>query len=348
MILVFTKYVGAYQSEGYPPMEVVRALARRLKIVLKRRGLWYQSPAFLGYPDWQEWRPSEPENPLVTEGLSEAFHQLVLDCHQYAIVARIISLKAQLLVKDNVEGLVALNVGHFVTERQKEHDPTGYAVFKNGQVALWAAFRSGQVSGAPGITGPKDVVNGLALRFSGAPTSEIVTPEDLRKALVDCVSWSTNLRLLGVSSNAGQELFLAIVEELADLLPGVWFRVRDLLDLVKVAARAEKSSYHRDDWDWGEADYSVVFQDIIPCLRRRISGCGRQERVKRSLERIIDEIERCMNAVKPNERTIPTQAELSQRLGIKTSTMSDLWRFLRTLARACLLERRALSGSEEP
>jgi hypothetical protein len=61
----------------------------------------------------------------------DAFEDILLDCYKFAILDRLTALQEQLKIKPNVDGLISRNVSNFLLERQRKHDPIGYAVFLN-------------------------------------------------------------------------------------------------------------------------------------------------------------------------------------------------------------------------
>ncbi|MCG8458441.1 MAG: hypothetical protein MI919_19365 [Holophagales bacterium] len=120
---VFTRHLRALATDDRPIEldqidEVRRALRRALERELRRRGLRHSSPALLGIPG----------NPVWSDG--DALDELVAECYVFVFIRRLRSLLAQLELKPQVEGLVALNIRHFVFERQKAFDPLGYHTYE--------------------------------------------------------------------------------------------------------------------------------------------------------------------------------------------------------------------------
>ncbi len=115
---------------------VREALRQALRRELRQRGLWESPPAYLGVQGWESW-----QQPAAGQG--GAFAELLEDCYTFVFVDRLRSMRAQLAVKDNIEGLVLLNIRHFLHERQRTHDPLGYRVFE----VVWAAVERGVAAG---------------------------------------------------------------------------------------------------------------------------------------------------------------------------------------------------------
>src|SRR5436309_14649242 len=126
---VFTDYVRSLEPGGEPDPQrlatVRETLRGALRGELRRRGLWNAPPDYLGV--------------YGSEGWEDALEELLAECYAFVFVDRLRALQAQLRVKPNVDGLVFLNVRHFLHERQKEHDPVGSQVFEVLQSAVRCA-----------------------------------------------------------------------------------------------------------------------------------------------------------------------------------------------------------------
>ena len=132
---VFTEHVRALEGGGEPDpqrLAAVRgALQGALRGELRRRGLWNAPPDYLGV--------------YGAEGWEDALEELVSALYAFVFVERSRALQAQLRIKPNVDGLVFLNVRHFLHERQKEHDPLGSQVFEVLQSAVRRAVAVGDL-----------------------------------------------------------------------------------------------------------------------------------------------------------------------------------------------------------
>ena len=134
--------------------QVWAALRTALRSELRRRGLWEGPPSYLGVYGAEGW-----------EGPGEPLEELLADCFAFVFVDRLRSLTAQLAVKDNVDGLVFLNIRHFLHERQREHDPLGFRVFEVLRRAVQDAVEAGELRV---LAGEPRVRNDTRLGFGAA------------------------------------------------------------------------------------------------------------------------------------------------------------------------------------
>jgi hypothetical protein len=231
----FTEHVRLL-SAGKEPLDAESleplwaALRRALRAELKRRNLWESSPAYLGVYGWEDWESRETPG-----GLGEgALEELLAECYTFIFVQRLRSLTAQLAVKPNVDGLVFLNIQHFLHERQKEHDPVGSQVFEVLRSAVRGALAAGELFR---VAGDERVRNDTVLSFSAAgaaaPALEGVA------ALV--ARWNDELLpdLVTLRGQRQEEVVGRLRERLADLRREGFetFRFKDLIDPLKADVR---------------------------------------------------------------------------------------------------------------
>jgi hypothetical protein len=119
----FSDYVRSLGPDGEPPdLESFEALLDRLRGALvyemKKRGLWHAPPSYLGVYGGASWSDGD------------LLEDLALDCYFFVFVRRLAALQRQMVLRPNVDGLVFLNVRHFLHETQKRHDPLGFRVFE--------------------------------------------------------------------------------------------------------------------------------------------------------------------------------------------------------------------------
>jgi hypothetical protein len=127
---------------------------------LRRRGLWASPPAYFGIYGWTNWDAagvSADDGPIA---------ELTAECYSFIFVDRLAALRAQLAVKPNVEGLVLLNVRHFLHERQRAHDPIGSRVFEVLREAVREAVAAGELLVLAGDSG---IRNDTVLGFEPRP-----------------------------------------------------------------------------------------------------------------------------------------------------------------------------------
>ncbi len=155
MSFAFTEYVrgatGDSLCDGSRFDEVLKSLRRILVQELKRRELWNAPPRYLGIFGGSRWEEAE----LLDE--------LVLDCFEYIFIHRIQGLRNQARVHPNIDGLITLNVQHFIHDTQRRHDPLGYRVFEIARDAVEALLKSGSLYL---LAGDPNIRNDTLLGFS--------------------------------------------------------------------------------------------------------------------------------------------------------------------------------------
>jgi hypothetical protein len=222
----FTEALRALEATDTDPIAAVDALLAGLRdalvVELRRRGLWESSPSYLGVlgsPRWDE----------------EALDELAEECYLFNL-ARLRSLRAQLKVKDNVDGFVLLNVRNFVFERQRAHDPLGYRLYELLSGAAERLLAAGTLHLLAG--GPK-LRNGTVLGFAPEQGTAPATIEELAAAVS---SWNDELleSLLAPAGGDRTPGAQRVAERLASLPQrGIaTFRFGDLLEPWKRDARA--------------------------------------------------------------------------------------------------------------
>jgi hypothetical protein len=229
---IFTGYVRSLDARGEPPdsqafQELLAALRGALRAELQKRGLWEAPPSYLGVYGWRRWEEG-------TDG--GALEELLAECYFYIFVTRLRSLQAQLQAKPNLEGLVFLNIRHFLHERQRDHDPLGSQVFE----VLWAAVQAAVSAGELHIlAGDRKIRNDTVLGFERGADPAAILREDLRSV---AVRWNNELLpdLITLRGRRQEE----IVTRLRHLLAGLreegiaGFRFKDLIDPLKADVRS--------------------------------------------------------------------------------------------------------------
>lgn len=289
---VFTEHVRAL-AEGRDPgprpfAAVEDALRAALRSELRRRGLWEGPPGWLGVAGSERW------------DVPGALDELVSDAYAFVFVRRLRSLTAQLRVKPNVDGLVFLNLRHFLHERQKEHDPLGSQVFEVLQSAVREAVASGELRV---VSGDERVRNETVLAFgAGAPAA--VPAADPREVVT---GWTGELLpdLVTLRGRRQEEIVQRLRELLPDLLErGIArFRFKELVDLMKADVRARWAAVLERgegelgvDLDAGEGARRVplalpdtgfedrqLFRWLVDCVLDRVEGLDVNEKTRRYL-----------------------------------------------------------------
>lgn len=309
---VFTEHVRALAARG--PLDsrefeaLWAALRAALKGELKKRGLWESPPSYLGVYGGESWAPAGP-----SAGSGSALEELLAECYSYIFVSRLRSLEAHLKLKPNVDGLVFLNIRHFLHERQKEHDPIGFQVFEVLQSAVRLAVEEGELRV---LSGDAKVRNDTVLGFEDG----MAAPGKGRGELPAVVArWNDGLLPdLVTSRGRGQE---EVVRRLREKLPDlrregiVTFRFKDLVDPLKADVRAR----------WA-ALLDLAFGESVP----QKAGGGESGNAVRLVEPDsgVEERElfhKLVDCVLTSLRRLQADAKTREYLGV-------LWQFLRIQA----------------
>jgi hypothetical protein len=207
------------------------ALRAALRSELKRRGLWETPPAYLGIYGWETW------DARGKGGMREtALEELLAECYSYTFVLRLRSLQAQLKLKANVDGLIFLDIRHFLYERQREHDPLGSQVFQILQSAVRMAVAEGDLHV---LEGDARVRNSTVLSVSPGASPR----EPAREGLAPLVArWNDELLpdLVTLRGHRQEEVVRRLRERLPELGREGFavFRFKDLVDPMKADVRA--------------------------------------------------------------------------------------------------------------
>src|SRR5262245_54742736 len=225
---VFTEFVRVLEPGAEPPESVFDRLWISLKTALaaevRRRGLWEAPPSYLGVLGSSSWETAE------------ALEELAAECFSFIFVDRLRGLKAQLGSKPSVDGLVFVNIRHFVHDLQRKHDPLGYRVFELLHEAVRRLLAAG---GLQVWRCARRVRNATRLGF-GPPRPVAEAPANQLREAVD--SWVDEMLPDIVLARAGgvETLLLKLGAQLASLRDeGVEaVRFKSLVDPLKSAVRA--------------------------------------------------------------------------------------------------------------
>lgn len=213
------------------------ALRRALVQKLKQRSLWSAPPSYLGVYGRSSWSDEA------------ALEELLADCYEFVFIHRLRGLRAELEVKENIDGLVFRNVGNFLYELQKRHDPLGFRIFIALRTAVRRAVKAGNLyvlHGRPGIG------NETVLGFSPS-----ASPDDARSTELEehVKAWGDDLVPdLITADGRGREAMLAVLEERLCRLrdQGVeTFRFKSVIDLLKADVRQRWGQmWHLAQGEW--------------------------------------------------------------------------------------------------
>ena len=308
---VFTEHVRALSARG--PLDSREfetlwvALRAALKSELKKRGLWESPPAYLGVYGGESWAPADgPAGP------GSALEELLAECYSYVFISRLRSLEAHLKLKPNVDGLVFLNIRHFLHERQKEHDPIGFQVFEVLQSAVRLAVEKGELRV---LSGEEKVRNDTVLGFGDGMEAPGRGRGELPSVVV---RWIDGLLpdLITARGRGQEEVVRRLRERLPDLRREgvVTFRFKDVVDPMKADVRARWAALL--DLAFGEAVPQRAGGEPGDAVRLVEPDSGVEER-----ELFHKLIECVLTAL----RRLQVDARTREYLGV-------LWQFLRIQA----------------
>ncbi|MBV9123314.1 MAG: hypothetical protein JO112_08155, partial [Planctomycetes bacterium] len=190
MASVFTDHVRHFRTAEDPAEKVLPELEKLLKKRMRRRNLLSAPPSYLGYG------PASWDVP-------GAFEDIVGDCYLFAVLDRLLGLTHQLRVRANIDGLIVRNVDHFLLERQRHHDPVGYAVFGNVEGAAGQAEAAGELTVEGRNRGR--LHNPSLLRLDREqPHAEPAEPRTLQEALAQAPAWDQVVPSLAATTEEGQ------------------------------------------------------------------------------------------------------------------------------------------------
>ncbi len=306
---------------------------------LRKRGLWDSSPNYLGIYGWERWETAEGE---ARSASGDALEELVAEGYSFIFVTRIRSLKAQLKVKPNIDGLVLLNVRHFLHERQREHDPLGFQVFEIAHTAVRNAIDQGALHV---LAGDPRVRNDTLLGFDPSPESQ-ETPRELGPIVV---RWNDDLMpdLVTARGRDQEKVIDRLQEDLQELpVQGIRsFRFRSMLDPLKYDARArwvtlfETTPADQDlpPWGSGSPESAVASRDSFRRLTHHVSAAiptlEIDAQTKTYLASLWHDLRRQVEGSgdDPGAEEPLSQRQIAQRLGIPRARLPELFGLLRQL-----------------
>jgi hypothetical protein len=349
----FTEHFRRLETTRRPDELFLAALGKALRGRLRHAGLWDQPPAFLGYDEFRNWADAFADGDAVADP--------TLDCYLEAVVRRYDSLADQLRKKDNIDGLIYLNVKRFILERQKKHDPIGYSAFKNLEAVLEKMAADKQVSAEQRVEG-RLRNESLVLFPSG---ERIASREQLEEALSTGPQWDQALPRQVKIGEGAQRLLLASLTTLPEAGVAA-FRLGDLVNVLKDRVRHIHAQRNRPSDsevvpetrtnqsicelirivrpDPGYEEGRENLQHLLRRMRNAIDLLDAQERTRTGLRHLLDEL----SCHAETDEEIPSWAELSRRLGVRRTTLWDHLERLRELAKRLLDEPDTPSRGGEP
>jgi hypothetical protein len=341
---VFTAFVDGLQGERTPDADLFHDAWHGLRAALvgemKKRGLWQSPPSYLGAYGWESWD---------SEAAQGALGELVADCYAFIFVDRLQSLQRQLQDKPDIDGLVLLNVRHFLHERQRAHDPLGFRIFEMLQTAVEDAVSSGALHL---LAGDRKIRNDTLLGF-GAAAELPSTPPDLEPIVL---RWNDELMPALITARTRQQA--AVVRQLRERLlelprHGIEaFRFKDLLDPLKrdvrgrwaallgegeagaVAASPEIVQGAAAALPGSNAENREGFEDLTRSVSASIDGMEADPRTRAQLKTLWDYLWRQHGEEGQEtgqEKRLPSYRQLGQRLNISRERLPVLFALLRQI-----------------
>lgn len=248
----FSDFVTALAETGEIDAELFDATYRALKAALvselKKKGLWNTPPSYLGIYGWPSWSERAEHRQQTREALDE----LLPECYHFVFIRRLRSLRAQLEVKGNIDGLVFLGIRNFLHDTQRKHDPLGFRVFELVRTAIRQLIDEDLLFAS---SGGRKIGNETVLAFARVRAAA----DDVDLSALIAPTWSDDL-LPDLLTAQGRDLD-AVLERLgAHLLDlrsrGIEaFRLKHLLEPLKNDIRARWGAL------FGEAQGSRAFED---------------------------------------------------------------------------------------
>ncbi len=327
MASIFTEHVRTFGPNSDPTSQVLPALKKLLRYHMKRKNLLNSPPRFLGYL------------PETAEAWSDDnFEDIVADCYIFAIVKRIESLRHQLQIKSNIDGLISRNVDNFLLERQQKYDPIGYAVYRNVRDASQNAEANGELR----IENPNNgkFSNRSILRLGGSSSNTPAKRDQIRTQLNMVTGWSDNVESLTKAIQRGRQWVRDFLQQCLKAGISV-LRCGDLIEVLAQRVRSDWSTRHashssesvaselanpendsiQPDQRIEDSDHREWLKRVIP---KRIANLDVQARVR---DRLMAVFKALVERIDRGE-DCPKLTELSDQMKIPRST---LWGDLQTL-----------------
>ncbi len=300
---VFTEYVRSFVPGFAGPdpetfAALWQALKRALRSELAGRGLWRARPGQLGIVGGPTWNQS-------------ALDELTAECYSFVFVTRLPSLMAHLGIKENIDGLIFLNIRHFLHERQRAHDPVGFRVFQ----ILRKAVREGLARGDLHVLGGDPRIGNSTLLASGP--AGIPRELDSRSFAAIAQDWTEHL-LPDLVTAAGHRQ-LAVVRQVGHLLQATGLRAWRFGDLLgplqqEVRSRWQAVACRMAGEPAFEADADSDRQPRLTLVAKPDTTLEEEDAFEKLVAEVDSRVER---------RRLPGRARLHLR---------TLWAFLRAEA----------------
>lgn len=336
---IFTQYLRSLDCHGNPPdtasfNTLWSALHRAVRSEVKKRGVWDSPPCYLGIFGWDSWLP-------------DAREELVAECYDYIFLHRLSRLKAHLELKSNIDGLVFLNIRHFLHERQKTYDPIGYRTY---EVVLAAARESISAGHLLLLAGESSIRNDTILicRLGNGRLEHGSTPARRSEIAAHVASWGRELLpdLITAPRRYRHRIISRLRQRLEELALGNFggFYFRDLVDPLKAEVR--KSWAAALEHTLGETAHETDHHGQAVTVRlvqpsRLLEERQAFAKLVTDISSILDSLDaprhtRChlstlWRFLATSDETLPSHRQLSTRLSIPRDRLPGLFATLREI-----------------
>ncbi len=291
----FSEYVRSLGPGGEPPDPgdfdaLLDKLSGALVHEMKKRSLWSAPPNYLGIYGGARW----------TDG--DVLEELLFDCYEFTFIRRLQGLQNQLSARKNIDGLVFLNIRHFLYEAQKRSDPLGFRTF---EVLQEAVSRLLETSVVHLLEGDPKIRNDTVLGFTPLADPQMARAIDLRPQVV---AWNNEL-LPELITAWNREPTLAKLQALIAGLPAAnieVFKFRDLIEPMKDDVRSRWHAIQLDAegettlqrsggdlasivrWVRPELDFEhrQSYQELLECVAEGLERLKAHAKTKEYLHRL--------------------------------------------------------------
>jgi len=264
-------------------------LRKALTHEMKQRGLWLAPPRYLGVYGGSEWT-------------DELLEELLTDCYIF-FLSNLTSLRRQLEARKNIDGLIYLNIRHFLHETQKRCDPLSFRILEVVHEAVSDLLQKNilhVISAFPEIGNDSSlrIRNDTVLAFAPSHDPGEAGDVDLGR---QAAAWNNVLLPELLISARVSDAAAGLADRIASLRSdGIEiFRFQDLIDPLKADARArwqvlmredEGTSFDEDDkgvksivkmiWPENVFEERQSFEALIECVSGRIESAKLTERYR--------------------------------------------------------------------
>jgi hypothetical protein len=312
------------------------SLKRALIYEMRRRGLWWAPPRYLGLVG-SSWR--DPE----------VFDELLAGAYEFVFVRRLPSLLDKLEVGTSVDGMVFFYLGKFLLEAQRSSDPLGarlYCIVEKAIRHLLESRRLFLLDGDPNLR------TGTVLAFS--PWLSVAACGRGEQLAERVVSWNDEFLPDLVTSHHHGPLAERLAEAMAALPEeGVEiFRFEDLFEPLKNDVRRRWTKIAEEEVDLAGAppegyEARRRFQDLLRCTAEGIGSLNATQRTREHLDRLwiyyrhwVVETGGSANAVDE----LPPDVHLGKLLSIPRTRLPGLREMLGQVVKSC--QRPGFEGEE--